>query len=165
MKEKVLVLSKSYEPISITSSRKAFLLVYMGKADVVDLSGSQIKSASAEYDIPSIIRIKVRPAYNFYSRVELNRKNIFKRDNNQCQYCGSSENLTVDHIIPKSKGGESTWHNLVTACNRCNNKKDNKSLVETGMRLISEPKRPHYVQFLIKKNNIKESWKPYLFLK
>ena len=165
MENKALVLSTSYEPLSITSMRKAFLLVYMEKAEVIDFSGSTIRSASSEYELPSIIRLKIRPKYNFYNKVELNRKNIFKRDNNQCQYCGSKDNLTVDHVIPKSKGGVSSWDNLVTACSKCNNKKDNKFLTEVGMNLSSQPKRPSYVHFLIRKKNIKESWKPYLFLK
>lgn len=165
MENKVLVLSASYEPLSITSFRKAFLLVFMEKAEIVDFSGGVIRSASAEYALPSIIRLRVRPKYNLYNKVELNRKNIFKRDNNQCQYCGSTDNLTVDHVIPKSKGGTSSWDNLVTACSFCNNKKDNKFLNEVGMTLPAQPKRPSYVHFLIKKKNIKESWKPYLFLK
>lgn len=164
MKNKVLVLSKSYEPLSITSFRKAFLLVYMDKAEVVDSSDSIIRSPSQSFNLPSIIRLKTRPRYNLFSKVELNRKNIFRRDNNQCQYCGSGDNLTVDHIVPKSKGGTSTWDNLVTACSSCNNKKDNKSLKEVGMNLRSEPKRPNYVHFLVKKTTIQESWKPYLFL-
>lgn len=163
-KNKVLVLSKSYEPLSITSSRKAFLLVYTDKAEVIDFGSGVLRSPTVSFNVPSIIRLKTRPKYSIYSKVELNRKNIFRRDNNQCQYCGSFENLTLDHIIPKSKGGSSSWDNLVTACNSCNNKKDNKMLHEVGMKLRSEPKRPNYVQFLIKKNKIQESWKPYLFL-
>jgi 5-methylcytosine-specific restriction endonuclease McrA len=164
MKNKVLVLSKSYEPLSITSFRKAFLLVYMEKAEVVDSSDVIVRSPSKSFNAPSIIRLKTRPRYNLFSKVELNRKNILKRDNHQCQYCGACDNLTVDHIIPKSKGGASTWDNLVTACSSCNNKKDNKSLKEVGMHLKTEPKRPNYVHFLTRKHTIHESWKPYLFL-
>ncbi len=161
---KVLVLTNSYEPLSITSIRKAFLLVYTGKADVVDFSSETIKSVSEEYTIPSIIKLKIRPRYNPFVSVELNRKNIFRRDNYTCQYCSSTESLTIDHVIPKSKGGKSTWENLVTACMRCNNKKDNKSLHEVGMTLKIEPRRLNYVHFLSKKKSISENWKPYLFL-
>lgn len=164
MKNKVLVLSKSYEPVSVTSARKAFLLVYTEKAEVVDMTSDTIRSPSKIFNLPSVIRLKTRPRFNIFKKIELNRKNVFRRDNNTCQYCGSHENLTLDHIIPKSKGGTTSWDNLVTACNKCNNKKDNKTLHEVGMRLMTEPRKPNYIQFLIKKNKIRESWKPYLFL-
>lgn len=164
-KSKVLVLSNSYEPLSITCRRKAFLLVYLDKADVVEFKDELMHTINKSYNVPSIIRLKQRPKFNIFSRVELNRKNIFKRDNHQCQYCGSNENLTIDHIIPKSKGGDSTWENLVTACTSCNNKKDNKLLNEVNMKLKSTPKRPHHVQFLMKRQSVEESWKDYLFLR
>lgn len=164
MKNKVLVLSKSYEPVSVTSAKKAFLLVYSDKAEVVDETEDIVRSPSMVFNLPSIIRLKTRPKFNIFKKIELNRKNVFRRDNNTCQYCGSTENLTLDHIIPKSKGGTTSWDNLVTACNRCNNKKDNKNLHEIEMKLKIEPRKPNYIQFLIKKSGIQESWKPYLFL-
>jgi len=163
--KKVLVLSQSYEPLTITNWRKAFLLVYTEKAELVDVYEEYLTAINARYKMPSIIRLKSRPKFNPYRKVELNRKNLFKRDDNKCQYCGSSADLTIDHIIPKSKGGSSTWENLVTACTQCNNKKDNKSPAEVGMYLRSEPRRPHHIQFMMKKTVPSESWKPYLFLK
>lgn len=161
---KVLILSQSYEPITITNWRKAFLLVFTGKAEVVEAYDDFLHSINSKFEMPSIIRLKDKPRLNRYKRVELNRKNVLKRDNHKCQYCGSEENLTIDHIIPKSRGGDTTWENLVTACHSCNNKKDNKYLNEVNMRLLSVPKKPYHVHFLIKKNPIQESWKPYLFL-
>lgn len=161
---KVLVLSQSYEPLSITSARKAILLVFSGKADIIDESDDYVHSVSYSFKMPSIIKLKSRPKFNPFTLVELNRKNIFRRDNYTCQYCNSTENLTIDHVIPKSRGGKSTWENLVTACHSCNNKKDNKSLKDVGMQLKTEPKRLHYVHFLARKKSICDSWKPYLFL-
>jgi 5-methylcytosine-specific restriction endonuclease McrA len=162
---KVLVLSQSYEPLTITNWKKAFLLVYSEKAEAVDNYDAYLTSINKKYPLPSIIRLKGRPRFNPFKKVELNRKNVFKRDNGMCQYCGSTTDLTLDHVIPKSKGGKSTWDNLVTACMKCNNKKDNKTPADVGLRLLSEPKRPHHIQFMMKKTIPCESWKQYLFLK
>lgn len=162
---KVLILSQSYEPLTITNWRKAFLLVYTGKAELVDAYDEYLNGINCKFAMPSVIRLRSRPRFNPYKKVELNRKNVFKRDDSRCQYCGATDNLTLDHVIPKSKGGKSTWDNLVTACMKCNNKKDNKTLSDVGMSLKSEPRRPHHVQLLMKKTIPSESWKPYLFLK
>lgn len=164
-KRKVLVLSQSYEPLTITNWKKAFLLVYSEKAEAVDVYDTFLSSVNKQYQLPSVIRLKGRPRFSAFRKVELNRKNVFKRDNHECQYCGATENLTLDHVIPKSKGGKSTWENLVTACMKCNNKKDNKTVSDSGLRLLAEPKRPHHIQFMMRKTNPHESWKPYLFLK
>ena len=98
--------------------------------------------------------------------IPLTRKNIFYRDNNTCQYCGKSKcQLTIDHIIPKHKGGEDNWKNLVTSCNRCNSKKGNFYIEELGMKLIKKPIRPHYLMYLQKfALNEYNNWKPYLFM-
>jgi 5-methylcytosine-specific restriction endonuclease McrA len=100
-----------------------------------------------------------------YKKIILSRKNILRRDNHKCQYCGSTVNLTVDHIIPKSKGGEDTWENLVTACIRCNNRKGDRTPEESKMCLISRPKKPSHITFI--KNfvgAIDDGWKPYLYM-
>ncbi|MGB9702325.1 MAG: HNH endonuclease [Candidatus Kapaibacteriota bacterium] len=97
--------------------------------------------------------------------IDLTRKNIMKRDGMQCQYCGKKHiQLTVDHILPKSRGGKDEWENLVTACYECNNKKGNRTPEEAGMKLLSIPKRPNPLSFI--KNNLtarENSWKDYLF--
>jgi 5-methylcytosine-specific restriction endonuclease McrA len=100
-----------------------------------------------------------------YKRIILSRKNILRRDNHKCQYCGSTVNLTVDHIIPKSKGGEDIWENLVTACIKCNNKKGDRTPEDAKMVLKVSPKKPSHITFI--KNflgNIDEDWKPYLYM-
>ncbi len=101
-----------------------------------------------------------------YKRVMLSRKNILRRDNHKCQYCGRSDlPLTIDHVIPKSKGGQDTWENLVAACIKCNNKKGDRTFEEANMQLIRKPFRPSHIMFL--KNfvgQVDERWKPYLYL-
>lgn len=165
MSKKVLLLSSSYEPIAFCDMKKAITLVFLEKADEVELrEDGWVKGVSKNYACPSIIRLK---ASNKHAKpkIQLNRKNVLKRDNFKCMYCGSTNGLTIDHIVPKSKGGKTTWENLVTACNPCNNKKDNKYLHEVGFNLRTTPKMPNRIVFLHRElKTIEENWKPYLYL-
>src|SRR5690606_6398766 len=86
----------------------------------------KIRTVSSEFDFPSVIRLRKYARIPF-KNIVLTRKNIMKRDGNRCQYCGSSSDLTIDHVLPKSRNGKDTWDNLVTACNKCNHKKGNKT--------------------------------------
>lgn len=162
----MLVLNQSYEPITVCSAKKAFLLIYLSKADLVaERQGRVLRSINQTFPYPSIIRlcsyIKVR-----YKSIELSRRNILRRDNHQCQYCGKTNPpLTLDHIIPKSRGGSESWDNLITACVKCNNRKGSRTPEEANMPLQKLPRKPHHVVFL--KNfmgKVDEAWKPYLFL-
>ncbi|MCX7879805.1 MAG: HNH endonuclease [Ignavibacteria bacterium] len=139
----------------------------MTKAELVATkNGLKIRSVNRNFPIPSIIRI-LRYIKIPYKRIELSRKNILRRDGNRCQYCGThSTNLTVDHVIPKSRGGTDSWDNLVAACISCNNKKGNRSPEEAGMKLIAKPRKPNHIVFIINfvGSSIEEDWKPYLFL-
>jgi 5-methylcytosine-specific restriction endonuclease McrA len=163
---RVLVLNQSYEPISVCSAKKAFLLIFLLKADLVaEREDRVLRSVHATYPYPSVIRLSSYIRVKF-KNVELSRRNILRRDNNQCQYCGKTTTpLTLDHIIPRSRGGMDTWDNLVIACIRCNNRKGNQTPEEAGMKLAKQPRKPHHVIFL--KNfmgKVDEAWKPYLFL-
>lgn len=164
LNRKVLVLNYSYQPISVTTLKKAVKLTWRNKVDTIEVSEQILRSANSEYPLPLVIRLKSSVKYNPFRRVELNRKNVFKRDKNTCVYCGSKENLTVDHVLPKSRGGKSTWDNLVTACNRCNNKKDNKTPEEIGFNMSVKPKTPHHLIFLTEDTKLHEKWKPYLYM-
>lgn len=161
-----MVLNQSYEPITVCSAKKAFLLIYLLKADLIaERSGRVLRSIHQTFPYPSVIRlcsyIKVR-----YKSIELSRRNILRRDNHQCQYCGQTNPpLTLDHIIPKSRGGSESWDNLITACVKCNNRKGSRTPEEANMPLQKLPRKPHHVVFL--KNfmgKVDEAWKPYLFL-
>lgn len=138
----VLVLNADYQPINVTSLQRGFNLVYKGKAEIVKSSDIPIVSSVGKFVRPLIIRL-----LNYVSiksrRVRVNRNRIMRRDGHSCVYCGSKKNLTIDHIIPKSKGGDNTWRNLVTCCLPCNLKKGDKSLEEVGMRLINKPTEPN----------------------
>ncbi len=165
MKHSVLVLNQNYEAISICTVRRAFLLVFLKKAELIDaLEGEYIRSSLNLYEIPSIIRLK-----NYvkvpHRKVALSRVNIFRRDGERCVYCGTTKNLTLDHVIPRSKGGVDSWENLVTACHSCNSKKGNRTPEEAGMPLLQKPFKPSYIFFMREFNGkIRETWKPYLYL-
>jgi 5-methylcytosine-specific restriction endonuclease McrA len=163
---KVLVLNQSYEPISVCNAKKAFLLIYMMKAEIVaERSNRSLRSVNSSFPYPSVIRLSSFIRVPF-KKIELSRKNVLRRDNFRCQYCSSTTNpLTIDHIIPKSRGGTEVWENLVAACLKCNNKKGNRTPEEAQMRLLSTPRRPHHVIFLKQyMSSADETWRPYLFM-
>jgi len=141
-------------------------LLYLNKAEIVATAdGRLIRSVSAEYPFPSIIRLAQYKRIPF-KNIILSKKNILRRDGHQCQYCGSTTHpITVDHIIPKAHGGPDTWENLVAACIRCNNLKGDSAPENAGLRLRSKPRRPTHVTFIIHSNaSVDERWKPYLFM-
>lgn len=162
----VLVLNADYQAITICSYERAVILVLQGKAQLVEKENNKFfNSQFLKIEIPSVIRIK-KYVNVPYKKVHLSRVNIFKRDNYRCGYCGSTKDLTIDHIVPKSKGGTHTWRNVVTCCKECNFRKSD-SLLENipDMKLQITPYRPNYIMFVTKSNKkVKENWKPYLYL-
>lgn len=161
---RVLVLNQSYEPLTVCSPKKAMILLYLQKAEMVSANQHRvIRTVNKNFNFPSVIRLNIYIRVP-YRDVEISRKNIMRRDNNTCQYCGSRSNLTIDHVHPRSRGGEDTWENLTTACVRCNNRKGNRTPQEANMKLQNQPIRPNYIIFL--KNyigKIEEDWKQFLF--
>jgi len=140
--------------------------MYLGKAEMVlNDDGKSLRSMREIYPWPSIIRLShfVRVPYK---KVVLTRKNILRRDGYKCAYCGRGDlTLTIDHLIPKARGGGDSWENLVSACTRCNNKKGDRTPHEAGMELTLKPFKPSHIMFI--KNvvgRIDEKWKPYLYL-
>ncbi len=161
----VLVLNVAYEAIGLTSIRRAVVLMIKGKAESVKNWKGNIRSQRFVIAVPSIIRLKyyVRPVYK---STYPTKRNIFIRDRYRCQYCGSDRDLTIDHVIPKAKGGRDTWDNMVCACKRCNNRKGILTPDEAGMKLLSEPRKPSYVELMIlAKRNIPKEWLDYLYFK
>lgn len=144
----VLVLNQDYSPLTVCSVQRAFTLMFLNKAELLSsLKDKKLRSVNNSFPFPSVI--KINKYINIpYKGVLMSRHNIFKRDESQCQYCGSSRNLTIDHIIPRSKGGKSTWTNLVTACHSCNSKKGDSTLEKIGMKLLRKPIKPSYTSFL-----------------
>jgi 5-methylcytosine-specific restriction endonuclease McrA len=163
---RVLILNQSYEPITVCSAKKAMILLILMKADLVEIDTERaVRSVSRVFPYPSVIRLAtfVRFAHR---KVELSRKNLHKRDGHKCQYCGKKNvELTVDHIIPKSRGGGDTWENLVSACVSCNNKKGCRTPEEASMTLLSKPSRPHHILFMKQYlGKVDNTWKPFLFM-
>lgn len=159
---KVLVLNSNHNPLTVCSVYRAFLLVFTNKADMLNTDASFLRSISKSFPKPSVIRIK-KYINVPYKDVVLTRHNIFKRDSNKCQYCGTSKNLTLDHLIPKSRGGKSSWKNLVSACKKCNAKKGDYTPEQVGLVLRKFPIKPSYIMFLKDAGgNLREDWQPYL---
>ena len=162
---KTLKLDSSYRPVSIIDARKALILYFMGKAEIVEYSEDSINTVNKTYKLPSVISLKRYVKYRPFSLI-CNRKNILWRDRNTCQYCAKvfpESKLTLDHVIPKSRDGPKSWDNLVTACKKCNQKKGNRTPKECNMFPIAKPRKPPLIFFKTKaKNKILNSWLPYL---
>ena len=140
--------------------------MYLGKAELVrDDKRKMLRTVNKNFPWPSIIRLSFFVSVP-YKKVVLTRKNILRRDNYKCAYCGRSDlPLTIDHILPKAKGGTDSWENLICACTLCNNRKGDRTPVEARMELLYRPFRPSHIMFI--KNVVRkldENWKPYLYL-
>ena len=158
----ILVLNSNYLPINITSFKKAFKLVFKGKAEVILEGDEEVSTMKIKFMKPSIIRL----TYNVnvpYKKVILSKENIHKRDNFTCAYCGKYRDLTVDHIFPKSKGGKDHWDNLISACKKCNSRKGDRTLEQAGMSLLFKPYKPSPLHFMCEANRFREGWGDYLF--
>jgi 5-methylcytosine-specific restriction endonuclease McrA len=163
MGRKVLVLNQDYRALTVCSVHRAFLLVYMEKAELVsNAKNAYLRTVSASFPVPSIIRLQ--DYVNIpYKGVVLSRQNIFKRDGHICQYCSSRSELTLDHVMPRSRGGQSSWENLVTACKKCNSKKGDCTPQEANMPLKRKPYKPSFFIFLRDfSGNIDDEWMTYL---
>lgn len=163
MSTKVLVLNQDFRAIALCSMERAFILVFLRKAELVNgVTGESLRTTKMSYPKPSVIRLS-RYINVPYKNVELTRHNVFKRDGNSCAYCGSKHHLTLDHVLPKSRGGKSTWSNLVAACTKCNSKKGYQTPEEAEMPLLVVPHKPTFVNFLRKTfRSSKEDWMQYL---
>jgi len=151
----VLVLNQNYEPLNVCRVRRALILLLRGKAEVLENGRGYLHSMNGEYDVPSVIRLM-----SYIKRPRVRRKvtkfEIFNRDKFTCQYCGlHTRELTIDHVIPKRRGGKHTWGNVVSACVACNRKKAGRTPKEASMPLLNEPFIPSDSGFHI----------PYYFLK
>lgn len=144
----MLVLNQDFSPLMVCSVERAFILVYLNKSEMVrSATGHKIHSVTRSFPLPSVIRLN-RYVNAPYKGVNLTRQNIFKRDNSECQYCGTKRDLTLDHVMPSSRGGTHSWVNLVTACKKCNAKKGDRTPEEAGMILRRKPYKPSYALFL-----------------
>ncbi|MDX1978421.1 MAG: HNH endonuclease [Pseudanabaenaceae cyanobacterium bins.68] len=165
---KVLVLNASYEPLNITNWQRAVVLLLKGKAERLDHYSEPDqpgKLVRTGFRLPSVIRLTHYVSLP-YKEVAMTRKNVLHRDGHCCQYCGHvGDNLTIDHVLPRSRGGADTWENMVAACMRCNVKKGNRTPKEAHMPLKRSPRQPNSgLQFEVSKHiRANQEWQKYLF--
>lgn len=138
---RTLVLNAGYEPLAVVSFKRALVLVLNEKATVLAGASERVRSATAEFEMPSVILLSRYVRIPNSRRIPVSRRGVLRRDSHKCAYCGGSAN-TIDHVTPKSKGGKDTWENLVACCLRCNNAKGDRSLHEIGWSLRIKPGMP-----------------------
>ncbi len=142
---RILVLNYSFEPLQFCNARKALIMVMSGRAEQVEYDGYMVRSPSRTFPLPTVVRVLKMVKRRTRKNISFSKKNILRRDNYTCQYCGVKDQvLTVDHIIPKSRGGTTTWTNVVVACKPCNLNKGNQTAIEAGMELFKKPSKPEY---------------------
>ena len=166
MNKAVLVLNQNYEPLNVCNVRRAIVLVFDGKAEVLETHPAMVKTPSRAIPSPSVIRM-VYLIHRPRPRVKLTRREVFIRDHYTCQYCGrQAGDLTIDHVVPKSKGGAHSWENLVSACKPCNHRKGGKSLGEARMTLKKSPAEPRAGQYYTIERRldavVTDSWSKFL---
>lgn len=159
---RALVLNATYEPLSVVSSRRATVLLLSEKAVLVSPSGLQFHSEHLVVDVPSIVRLRQFVKVPFRRRAALNRRSVFARDGHRCQYCdGPAE--SIDHVIPRAKGGPHEWENVVAACRDCNVRKRDRLLHETSMTLRSTPSAPRGFSWIsVVVGSVPDDWQEYL---
>jgi 5-methylcytosine-specific restriction endonuclease McrA len=157
-----LVLNATYEPLSVVPARRAACLVLADKAEVVEDDGTMLRSASLEVPNPLVIRLRYVVKVPFHRRTALSRRAVFARDEHRCQYCGGLAD-SIDHVMPRSRGGEHVWDNVAAACRPCNLSKRDRTPDEAGMRLARPPRAPREMAWVtVAVARVPEAWKPYL---
>jgi 5-methylcytosine-specific restriction endonuclease McrA len=164
LRGRVLVLNASYEPINVCTVRRAIVLLMKDKAEVLDELDVELHSERSSFTRPSVIRLRayVRIPYQAFRR-KITRRAVFARDGWECQYCGRRGSLTMDHVVPRSKGGDTSWENVVACCATCNRRKGNMSVRQSGMKLRTVPLPPHPTIFIhVASPTIPAQWLPYV---
>jgi 5-methylcytosine-specific restriction endonuclease McrA len=163
----VLVLNASLEPLHIVSVRRAVVLLLKEKAEVVEAARAKIRSENMALDMPLVIRLVYYVRVPHRLLIPLTRRTILARDQYSCQYCGAQPpkgQLTLDHVIPRSRGGGDSWDNIVAACIPCNQRKGDRRPEEAGMSLRSQPAAPRYAAVvLLGKMQGHEVWRKYVY--
>jgi len=164
----VLLLNATYEPLRVITWQRAIRLLTLGKVEVIEETDREIRSVSFVIRLPSVVRLLrlIRPRRQ---PIKFSRQNIYLRDNFRCQYCGarvSSQDLNLDHVIPRALGGKTTWENIVTCCIPCNVQKGGNTPESVGLRLIQRPVKPDRLPgfaITINLQNAPDSWRDYLY--
>jgi len=166
--EQVLLLNITYEPLKVINWKKAITLLCLGKVEVIEDYAREVHSVSFTLKLPSVVRL-LKLVKRPKSPIRFSRQNIYARDRYRCQYCGKAfpgEELTYDHILPKSRGGRTVWENIVTCCVACNRNKGGRTPQEANMTLVREPTRPTWVpaiRITIRFKEVPETWRDYIY--
>ena len=162
----VLVLNQNYEPLNVCRARRAIVLLYQSKAEMLEDGVGFVHPPARDVAVPSVIRLPSRANRPLRTGKKLTRTEVFNRDSHVCQYCGKqSRQLTLDHVIPRYRGGQQTWENLVSACVPCNRRKAGKTLKEAGMKLRCRPAQPRDGRYSYIPSHFlrdREEWQRYL---
>lgn len=159
---RALVLNATYEPIGVVSERRAVILALSEKVDVLAESGDMLASARLQVPVPSVVRLRYYVKVPYKRTAPLSRRAVFARDHGQCQYCGKVAE-SIDHVLPRSRGGAHTWENVVACCRRCNTYKSDRLLTDCGLTLKTKPAAPtQFVWLKVAAGTVPEAWTPYL---
>jgi len=157
-----LVLNATFEPLSVVSARRAICLVLAEKAEIVEDDGTEVRAATLVMRGPLVIRLNYMVRAPFRRRTALSRRAVFARDGYKCQYCGRPAD-SIDHVMPRSRGGMHVWENVTAACRPCNLRKRDRTPEEAGMRLHSQPLAPRVLAWItVSVGRVPEAWKQYL---
>ena len=165
---RTLLLSQSYEPISVISWKRAFTLLALGKVEVIEEYDRDIRTTYVVFKMPAVVRL-INAFRRHRGEVRFSRINVYARDRYCCQYCGlrgTLSDLTFDHVLPRAQGGSTSWTNVVSACVSCNGKKGNRTPQQAGMRLLKKPAQPRWVPAVtlqISKRSVPDAWTDYLY--
>ena len=164
MGQEVLVLNQNYEPLNVCRTHRALVLLISGKAEIVLDGRGSIRTPTVQFPLPSVIRLS-HPVRRPRLRLKLSRRAVFRRDSYTCQYCSlQSNHLTIDHVIPRHRGGVHTWENVVSACPSCNLRKGSKTLEESHMTLLHKPAEPSASMHALFSHYLVEygDWEPFI---
>ena len=165
---RTLLLSQGYEPITVISWQRAITLLSLGKVEVVEEHDGELRAVSLVIKIPAVVRL-LRAFRRNPKPVKFSRINIYARDGYRCQYCGdkcSAAQLTYDHVVPRARGGRTTWENIVSCCYPCNRDKGNRTPAEAKLTLRAVPTRPTWVNAIairISTRSVPDAWRDYLY--
>jgi len=159
---RALVLNATYEPLSVVAGRRAAVLVLTERADSVHDSGEVLHSERLALSVPSVVRLRLHVRVPYHREVSISRRGVLARDAHSCQYCGSRAE-TIDHVLPRSRGGGHTWENVVAACRTCNVRKGDRLLPDCGLRLRRDPGPPRGPLWVTAAMGVVPApWEPYL---
>jgi len=157
-----LVLNATYEPLSVVSARRAICLVLLDKAEIVADDGTRVHSERFSVQSPVVIRLRYMVKVPYQRSTAMSRRAVFARDNHVCGYCGGAAD-SIDHVMPRSRGGKNEWDNVIAACRGCNLRKRDRTPEEAGMKLAQLPQAPRELSWIMYSvPRIPEEWKPYL---